>query len=93
MNLAEFILARVAEDEEAGMTGGAALGDANVVISGALQRLAAECEAKRQIATIAEVLAADTDWYLRGRGEHILLALAHPYAPHPDFDPAWSVTA
>lgn len=63
-------------------------------------RVLAECEAKRRIVELHSGDAEWCGWTQGGDGTHAdmgddcdtLLALAQPYADHPDFDPAWRLT-
>lgn len=88
-DIAEFVLARIAEDEAW----------AKLSHNGGVHhrrfspnRVLAECEAKRRILAKAAELyewtefgsATDED------GWEILAALAAPYSDHPDFDPSWA---
>ena len=59
-------------------------------------RVLAECEAKRQAITIFQNHpGADPDddrrWNEYAGMNSMLLALALPYADHPDFDPVWKL--
>jgi hypothetical protein len=87
MEISEFLLARIAEDEasadlrpynmpcaECGQDGG---------------RVLAECEAKRRIVGDYGFREHAPGRGLSIFGERILGALASVYADHPDFDPAW----
>lgn len=64
------------------------------------ERVLAECEAKRRIVELHSGNAEWCGWTQGGDGVHgewedacdTLLALARPYAQHPDFDPAWRVS-
>lgn len=90
--LTEFLLARIAEDEEAiGRTRRyLAQGDALIVGNVSRDRVLAECEAKRQIVEQHEAnrtdLMRETDthsWEVR--------VLARVYAVHPDYEERWSI--
>jgi hypothetical protein len=98
MTLTEFLLARVAEDEEWARWVGAAqdsersrgvafvssLGSSSVTSAG---RVLAECEAKRRIvglATLPERQSFSSPWV------DALMALALPYADHPDYREEWT---
>lgn len=98
MTLAEFLLARIAEDTEAALH---IADQADVVrahgmkiVTGPLSpnRLLADCEAKRQlISDISEYLdhkggITATD----GLAWRALTYLALPYASHPDYQPEWA---
>lgn len=55
-------------------------------------RVLAECEAKRRIVGEHSRIPGDGINFTiaeQDRAEDVLLALALPYADHPDFDPAW----
>lgn len=94
-SLAEFLLARIAEDE-ASIDGDWAGGDGGLhIISTPMRdRMMAECEAKRLLVA-RYVIACESDqssgtfatvWTER----HAVLAfLAMPYADHPDYDEEW----
>ena len=103
MELAEFLLARIAEDEDAAKgvhrgtwTSRVALLPGDLyghIVRQHPQRVLAECEAKRLL-----VRWHDTVDYAGGCaacGEpapcHHLRYLALPYASHLDFDPDWSL--
>jgi hypothetical protein len=103
MNLAEFLLARVAEDEavaRAAGTGwagpepmGAIEGGDSVFVSPA--RVLAECEAKRSVLALHRSGDAWCDYCSHSVVDDrcpTIRALAAVFRDHPDFDPAWSVT-
>lgn len=75
--LAEFLLTRIGEDEVL------ARADAD-----SPARALAECAARRRIVSRTGGWA-DADEDVQRAMHHIRLALAQPYADHPDFDPAW----
>jgi len=92
MELAEFLLARIAEDEAA-LAAGRALGvpplpGGSRIFSGignhptvTETRLAAECEAKRRI----------VEFYAGPHGQpYVLHFLAAAYGDHPDYNPEWT---
>lgn len=98
MTLTEFVLARIDDDEAA------ARGEAPHAPGGrwSPERLLAECEAKRALVELAYEatgldMTVDLDRDVRARaesgidfvGERMLLALALPYADHPDFHRDW----
>lgn len=96
MDLAEFLLARIAEDEAEARrlverygceddTYWAANAD-DVVITLGLGRALAECEAKRRIVERAMPNESDDPRTERGR---ILRVLASVYADHPDYREEW----
>lgn len=82
VNLTDFILARIAEDErDAEYDYGANCRCASP------DRVLADCEAKRRI---VETWLEDEGW-----GRHdpwVLEILASVYQDHPDFDPEWRLT-
>jgi len=90
MDLAEFLLARIAEDEAVAREGGQWDGGMGIEwcdvggISESLvigtDRVLAECEAKRQLLEIDARQATD---------KGILEALALPYADHPEYRSEW----
>jgi hypothetical protein len=95
-DLAAFLLARIAEDEEAAdrasqfstRNGFAWVGptpERATVLALSGHRLLAECEAKRRIvATIQRWL--DTGYPTL---DHVFFALALPYADHPEYRAEW----
>lgn len=104
MNLTDFLLARIAEDEGAvGRTSGRVGETATYRADPAdPERVLAECRAKRLIVTLAyeatgldETVDMERATGSRGRsgvryvGDRILRAMASVYEGHPDFDPAW----
>ena len=114
MELVEFLLARIAEDEQvlnaSRQMGVPPLSASSRMWSGignhatvSETRLAAECEAKRNVATsyqvgreAAKLLArqgrtgeAETARNMYAGIELALSYLALPYADHPDYDEAW----
>lgn len=101
---ADFLLARVAEDEEVALSWPADPGPPPAphtfwvdpqghVLYQPRARVLAECEAKRLIVGWFQKLATMTDRdSLEIRHNellHVLGALALPYADHPDFDESW----
>jgi hypothetical protein len=92
--LAQFILARIADDET-NPVGVGAFGYATDTSGEMLMpprknisaRWLAECAAKRAI----------VEWVLQMYAEnssdedHLLRALAAPFADHPDYDPTWTI--
>ena len=97
MSLIEFLLARIAEDEDVARRVLAnwqryGVYDDRASPTSAV-RLRAECEAKRRIVdawvdpfglwTAEEAAAA------RAQKNRTLQFLARPYSSHPDYDPAW----
>lgn len=59
-------------------------------------RVLADIAAKRALLAylvrLAEVILDNNLWSLEGESDHGLRLLAAPYATHPDYDPAWSLT-
>lgn len=105
MELTEFLLARIAEDEAVARAAIAerqrvrpdwpadtdvSAGDWPAVAMVGGERWLAECEAKRRIVARSAPLA---DMQVRRQTRNLacdtLRALALPYRDHPDFDPAW----
>lgn len=96
MSLAEFLLARIAEDEAAARDPQWLALEYGVDSFGRdafRTRVLAECEAKRRI---VELQAANDDdrhlpgfYYKAQMIERILRALALPYADHPDYRQEW----
>jgi hypothetical protein len=102
VNLTEFLLARIAEDESlarAQLAAGRQHGtswDYNDP-----RRCLAECEAKRQIVEHADTVSSmdrqiESEWGTRSsvpwdedEGIRLLRLLALPYADHPDYDQTW----
>jgi hypothetical protein len=87
-SLTDFLLARIAEDEEwiaadgdCRCEGHDRLGPARPECA---DRIAAECEAKRQIMELAESV---TDMHYEWEKVEAVLAL--PYADHPDYRSEW----
>jgi hypothetical protein len=106
LTLADFLLARIAEDEEAAREVGPYLlrSSQRTSIAHADRwhptRVLAECQAKRRI--VGRLAAAEraakgaTTEYAEGYDHGILDAarfLALPYADHPDYCEEWSVSA
>jgi hypothetical protein len=91
MELTEFLLARIAEDERGARQAQADPHGCHDVLAAYFDdtdetwrfthaRVLAECEAKRLLIEIDGRQAKD---------KGILAALALPYADHPDYDEAW----
>jgi hypothetical protein len=102
MTLTDFLLARIAEDEEAARQ----WEDEHSGLFPSLvypERVLAECEAKRRLVRTHETHCVGYhDWPLVGvhleRADragvdvglwHALRLVALPYADHPDYDEAW----
>lgn len=85
MTLTEFLLARIAEDEDVAQM--ASPGPWKVRYSPA--RVLAECEAKREIVMCAQspVIWGDS----AGALAHCCQSLAAVYADHPDYLPEWKI--
>lgn len=89
LTLAEFLLARIDDDErEAQYLGSVGLngpqyGSVNGAFNGLISRVLAECEAKRRL--IREAEDQVSEYFSR----FILTTLALPYADHPDFRGEW----
>ena len=87
MNLSEFLLARIAEDE---MQARKHLLDADRHGWGSYPaRVLAECDAKRRIVELAD---RDDNWRYGMHSEaigEVLRLLALPYADHPDYREEW----
>ena len=89
MTLTEFLLARVAEDEQGapGVLNWLAVRDDYETYD----RVRADCEAKRRIVEqwerISTRLQVDLD---QTQGWETLRVLASVYSDHPDYDPAWA---
>jgi hypothetical protein len=81
MNITEFLLARITEDEIAAHDlMGEREGD----------RTLAECAAKR--AMLAKIPKASDEFdLLGGTSQYVLRALATVYSGHPDYDPEWTL--
>lgn len=103
-DLVEFLLARVAEDEAEARAAQAdamvgfrwkhwpegAYYEIQAATLTSTRRTRAECEAKRRIVERAAPLAdSQVRRQTRTLALGVMLALALPYADHPDFDPAW----
>lgn len=87
MTIAEFLLARISEDE-AWARDHEQAGDFLGFIEDVAARVLAECEAKRRI-VVRHTNCDDTSF---GDPCDDLRDTASVYADHPDFDPAWRVT-
>lgn len=91
MELAEFVLARIAEDEHEARW----LGPCDCALEGfplqhglrCPERVLAECDAKRRIVARKPPLRAPDD--VRDVWWDLVALLALPYADHPDYDEAW----
>jgi hypothetical protein len=96
--LAEFLLARIAEDEAAawgtgnsGYTLSIVDGVTGTTVGGA--RLRAECEVKRRIVAAARDYSPELEHGDNGEWafDLTLRALALPYSDHPDFREEWRI--
>lgn len=91
MTIAEFLLARIADDEAiAAHSDGGLMDDAHF----SKARVLAECEAKRRIVARWQAYGRDNlgpyrSGYTAGM-EDAILAHALSYADHPDFSEAWA---
>jgi hypothetical protein len=91
MNLTEFLLARIAEDEEVARL---EIGRRDVILTGAFapHRILAECEAKRRIVELHRIGYDPCDAHdasFESIPCETLELLALPYADHPDYREAW----
>lgn len=99
MTLSEFLLARIAEDEEAQRSeSGWGRCDAPESYHWGPARVLAECEAKRRIVEDAihqrQWIDSDPGAGDGGKGrlycyDDVVAILALPYADHPDYDESW----
>lgn len=100
MTLAEFLLARIAEDA-ARWNNWAQFRE---IGAGFRDHLLAECEAKRRIVDVAERMVLDADdpeggmsikerWLTGSSSRTILTSLASVYADHPDYGEATSAAS
>ena len=80
MTLAEFLLARIADDER-WATWGAGRWDQ--------RRVLVECEAKRRIVNACARTAGLTEPRPGYLADFVLAQLALPYADHPDYQQEW----
>lgn len=91
VTLTEFLLARIAEDEQTarpGFEAGQQYGTPWHWRSPA--RVLAECEAKRQMLKYCGVVDDFQDEYAVGLRDEILSALAKPYTGHSDYQEEWN---
>lgn len=99
MTIADFLLARIAEDEAAAREpwGHDETLDSEVQFLYQRERVLAECEAKRQILGLAQYVEENEgggaaialfDGYSLGPSG-VLPVLATVYASHPDYDQSW----
>lgn len=91
MTLTEFLLARIADDEEdvaddEPWDGG--MCQANVGVHYSRDRVLAECEAKRRIVEQVSDVTWVGSYAVR---DFVLGQLVLPYADHPDFREEWRV--
>jgi hypothetical protein len=88
--LAEFLLARIAEDEAwAEASASPDYSDAEPGTPAHSARILAECEAKRRI--VEEHHRHDAGQRGYGATRYAVLCLAAVYADHPDYRPEWKV--
>lgn len=88
VTLTEFLLARIAEDEEF------ARGHLTIDLDFWPHRMLAECAAKRRIVEACSALedkVLDNNLWFIDQHDAILCALAAVYADHPDYDPTWAL--
>jgi hypothetical protein len=79
VNLTEFLLARIAEDEEWARS---------VAPPGwEVARTRAECDSKRRLVEFFDAMTSSP--YHREIGRITLRTLSLPYADHPDYRPEW----
>ncbi len=101
MTLTEFLLARIVEDEARAERAGRSriraavhdnLGcyadDVVFVAHHGPSRVLAECEAKRRVVEAVRS-HREGEWEDDPIHDHVLTALALPYADHPDYDESW----
>jgi hypothetical protein len=108
MTLTEFLLARIAEDEERAQYDTPHWADCEHFIMfqegglpctcGLEARMLAECAAKRRVIDEINSLEAqiDSEWGVGPMDENSipgLQALAQPYADHPDYQPEWVIAS
>lgn len=91
MTIAEFLLARFAEDEAAASEELAVLSRGGVLAESfrhAMRRVLAECAAKRRIVEwLGHTIENEFGW--DGMDWFVLKQLASVYADHTDFDEEW----
>jgi hypothetical protein len=105
MDLAEFLLARIAEDEAAATRASWFLVDYNAPMNQQFgdrfnpARVLAECAAKRRIVEQFTMIKLLDEWHDVGpaegawiRMQTVLQLMAAPYADHPDYRPEWAPT-
>jgi hypothetical protein len=84
-SLAEFLLARIDEDEDAGRRD---FGPDETVGTWTAWVLA-DCEAKRRIIYRVQIEADSLDDQAIELRDYVLEQLALPYADYPDYQPEW----
>jgi hypothetical protein len=100
MTLVEFLLARIAEDEEGARRASAVEGGDFAIAAlplplmegirpGFPTRVLAECEAKRRIVDLYREVETDRGNDAMSRLDRVLRALALPYVAHPDYRVEW----
>jgi hypothetical protein len=88
LTLADFLLARIAEDEEFALR--------YPPTAAARPRALAECEAKRRIVEPWAYGGQEDNWRYGVHAEaheYVLRSLALPYVSHPDYRPEWAPSA
>jgi hypothetical protein len=91
-DLIEFLMARIAEDEEwARLSAGPLYSDAEPGTPGYSGRVLAECEAKRNLLNWHRQYDTDEAGEPHGREDQCPTwrLLASPYADHPDYRSEW----
>jgi hypothetical protein len=87
MDISEFVLARVAEDESDANSYAAAIWSST---DSDQRRLLAECDAKRRMVELFQGLRAGESVDAgRKLADSVLELLAVPYADHPDYREEW----
>jgi hypothetical protein len=97
MKITEFLLARIAEDEEQAYAlvepqmEGYSHKPADSYEGRWSRRFLAECEAKRRIVNLSDEVENHyaSNYDAQELAGTVLVELSRPYADHPDFDPVW----
>jgi hypothetical protein len=89
LTLANFLLARIAEDEA--LLGDGPYSSLRLAAQENAERWRAECEAKRRIVELAWHHFGEDDyaWGMEHAKGEVLKLLAVPYADHPDYRDEW----